>query len=384
MKSKISKVMAALLIAALLPLSVPLLSFAAESTVYSTDAVRQMLYTEMTERTNVFSITYIGDRADTITKDPLAFFKTVYEGDDDYLEWNRANFSVKYQSLGDVLMLSFNVEYLTSRAQEDHVDMKVDEVLSQIIKPGMNDYEKLYAIHEYICSHVSYDYSLTKYSAYDALAGKKAVCQGYSLLMDRMLEQAGVKTIIIDGDMSGSPHAWNLVRLDEIWYHVDATNDDINNNKYFLKTDGFMADHDYVWNSGEYPAASTTFKKPAKIVVRVDGEEIAFDVPPYVNSDDRTMVPVRFVSESLGASVTWDNASRTVIVESGEDLITMPVNGMTVVVNGTPDRMDTTAVLKNGRTMVPVRFISEYLGADVAWDAENHIVDIYSPGFGFL
>jgi hypothetical protein len=194
-----------------------------------------------------------------------------------------------------------------------------------------------------------------------------------------MLEAAGVKTIIIDGSIPEGTHAWNLVLLDGIWYHVDATNDDINRNKYYLKTDDFMLDNGYKWDSSLFPDASTDYMgPPVRVKVFVDNQEVAFDTQPYINSDNRTMVPVRFVSESLGASVYWDEALHLVTIINGQDEIKMTINNKFILLNGASFEMDTEAILLDGRTMVPLRFISEYLGATVDWDPINSVVHVYS------
>ena len=121
------------------------------------------------------------------------------------------------------------------------------------------------------------------------------------------------------------------------------------------------------------------------VTVRVDGVEIAFpDAKPYINEDNRTMVPVRFVSEALGFNVEWDNDTRTVIITDiarEKYRLLMPIGSKTVTLNGQEKLMDTAAVILNSRTFVPVRFVSEYLGAFVSWDEKTRVVSIISnPG----
>lgn len=354
-------------------------SFAADHTVYSIKDLKSVIYQEMIDRSNSFNVDYSGTSISTFTDDSQSFLRSIYAGDDDYLEWNMSAIAYQYYQTNNLLKIEFTVKYLTTKAQEIYVDENVKIILASILKINMTDNEKLYAIHKYIIDNVEYDNSLTKYTAYNALYDSTAVCQGYSLLMDKMLESAGIKTIIIDGSIPEGTHAWNLVLLDGIWYHVDATNDDTNNNKYYLKTDAFMLDNDYKWNASLFPYASTDYKEPpARVKVFVDNQEVSFDIQPFINSDNRTMVPVRFVSESLGASVYWDEAKHLVTIINGQDEIRMTINDRTILLNGVSFQMDTEAILKDGRTMVPLRFISEYLGATVDWDPKNSIVHVYS------
>ncbi|MDR1559162.1 MAG: CIA30 family protein [Clostridiales bacterium] len=91
------------------------------------------------------------------------------------------------------------------------------------------------------------------------------------------------------------------------------------------------------------------------------------DVAPYISGDDRTMVPLRLISEGLGAIVDWEADTRTVIIT---------LNGKTlrvVVDQPLPNNMGT-AVIRNDRTFVPIRYISESLGATVTWDAQTKTV----------
>jgi len=354
-------------------------SFAADHTVYSIKELKSVIYQEMINRSNSFNVDYSGNSISSFTDDSQTFLRSIYAGNDDYLEWNMSEIAYQYYQTNNLLKIEFTAKYLTTKAQEIYVDENVKTILASILKINMTDDEKLFAIHQYIIDNVTYDKSLTKYTAYNALYDGTAVCQGYSLLMDKMLENAGIRSIIIDGSIPEGTHAWNLVSLDGVWYHVDATNDDENNNKYYLKTDAFMKANAYKWDSSLFPSASTDYKDPpARVKVFVDKQEVSFDIQPYINSDNRTMVPVRFVSESLGASVYWDEAQHLVTIINGQDEIRMTINERIVLLNGVSFEMDTEAILKDGRTMVPLRFISEFLGATVDWDSINSIVHIYS------
>jgi uncharacterized protein YbbC (DUF1343 family) len=108
--------------------------------------------------------------------------------------------------------------------------------------------------------------------------------------------------------------------------------------------------------------------RPGHVAVFVDGVPIFFDSAPYIDAASRTMVPVRAIAESLGAKVDWDGARQIVTLTSGETTIRFAIGNRTAHVNGQARAMDTVAVIRNSRTMVPVRFVSEFLGAQVDWD----------------
>lgn len=115
----------------------------------------------------------------------------------------------------------------------------------------------------------------------------------------------------------------------------------------------------------------------ADLSIVVKGKGVVFpDQQPYIDESQRTMVPVRFVSQSLGAQVGWDDPSKTVtIVRNGLE-IKLKVGESKALVNGEAIAFDTKAVFKNDRTMVPLRFISEILGAKIRWEDTTRTVFI--------
>lgn len=102
--------------------------------------------------------------------------------------------------------------------------------------------------------------------------------------------------------------------------------------------------------------------------VWVNGTQIQFDAQPFIDANDRTQVPIRFIAEALGADVRWDSAERTAVIEKGGTIIRLPVGSSTVYVNEAPKALDTTCFIQGERTYVPIRFVSEFLGAAVEWD----------------
>ena len=116
--------------------------------------------------------------------------------------------------------------------------------------------------------------------------------------------------------------------------------------------------------------------------VRVNGEIVTFpDGQPYVDENSRTMIPVRFVTEELGADVEWDGKTRTAsISKNGATVdITIGSSELKVTKDGKTETvtMDTAAVLKDGRTYVPIRFVAEALGATVDYCNTYKVVGIY-------
>jgi hypothetical protein len=142
---------------------------------------------------------------------------------------------------------SLGFTYVATYSQEEQVSQRVNEILEAIIVSGMNDEEKEKVIHDWIANHVEYDYTYEERSAYSALFLGKTVCQGYSLLMHKMLEESGVPARIVNSEAMN--HAWNMVYLCGDWYHVDVTWADQKTFIYY----GFYNLSDVEMGQGDYP-----------------------------------------------------------------------------------------------------------------------------------
>ena len=112
--------------------------------------------------------------------------------------------------------------------------------------------------------------------------------------------------------------------------------------------------------------------------VFVDNQEVNIDIMPYISEDNRTMVPLRFISEYFGASVEWIQDTEEIIIRSEENDLKFQINNHTYYINNEPRTMDTTPVLINdARTFVPIRYIAEALKCNVEYKQENNIDYIY-------
>ena len=102
------------------------------------------------------------------------------------------------------------------------------------------------------------------------------------------------------------------------------------------------------------------------------------NVIPYIK-EDRTMVPLRFLTESLGATVGYNDQTRGITVTLGETVMELTVGEKTYLLNGAAYEMDCAAEITEDRTFVPVRFVSEALGKSVKWLPEERMVVITAP-----
>lgn len=136
------------------------------------------------------------------------------------------------------------------------------------------------------------------------------------------------------------------------------------------------------WSQAKMTKAAESNKTPeAKgdkkaITILVNGKEVKTDSPAFIK-DGRTMVPVRFISEALGLKVGWDQKTRTVTVDEGAKAMKLTIGSKKIVrADGKETAIDVPAMIKGGRTMVPIRAIGELSSAKVDWNAANREVII--------
>jgi len=111
------------------------------------------------------------------------------------------------------------------------------------------------------------------------------------------------------------------------------------------------------------------------ISVYLNDSKLQFDVEPYIK-EGRTMVPFRKIFESLGVDISWNGANRTISASNNSTNIFIQISNKQAVVNGIKTDLDVAAEIKNGRTFVPLRFVSENTGAEVNWDSKTKTVHI--------
>lgn len=194
----------------------------------------------------------------------------------DYLRWHFYSFTSRIEtdqirkSAGAGYYYTFNgiFIYMSTVRQEEWMDANVDKLLTRLGVDRMtSEYDIIRAVYVYITQNVSYDYVnldnenyLGKYSAYNALRHKSAICQGYANLMYRLLREAGLSVRFIGGYSHGESHAWNIVRIRGRYYNLDSTWDagsSSENFRYFLKGGTWSQfDHDH-FRDAEY--RTTTF-----------------------------------------------------------------------------------------------------------------------------
>ena len=124
------------------------------------------------------------------------------------------------------------------------------------------------------------------------------------------------------------------------------------------------------------PARAQSFT-PSAVTVSVDGRPIAFPDQPPVNSNGRLLVPLRAIFEALGATVNYSNG--TIRASRGATNLQLSLGSDQAIINGQTQTLDVPAQAVFGRTLVPLRFVGEALGANVVYNAATQSVAIASP-----
>lgn len=135
-----------------------------------------------------------------------------------------------------------------------------------------------------------------------------------------------------------------------------------------------------VWNGYNYVLGgrfgTVITSTPIDLIkVTVDGIPISFDVAP-ITVNDRTLVPLRYIFNAVGAEVKWDESTQTITAQKGKSVVTLKIGSDQANVSGALIKMDVPAMKVNGRTMVPARFIAECLNCNVDWNNDTKTVII--------
>lgn len=281
------------------------------------------LTSALNKRQSTLNVTYTGS-AKTLKKDMSALWDTVLAADD-YLHYIAKSYSYSATTKGTSTTISFRFTYWETLAQTNEVKKRVKQVLSQIIKPSMNDHQKVKAIHDWIVSNIAYDSRLVSYSAYDGLIKGETVCQGYALITYEMMKQAGIPVTIVEGTSRGISHAWNLIQIDGKWYHIDTTWDDpvpdvagrVVYNYYNLTDAELKADHK--WKaSASYPLAITSYDKTLTTMQTKDKSRASFYKDLYKEmgflylTDAYTATSLQDLTSKMSAAV--DKRQQTMVI----------------------------------------------------------------------
>ena len=165
----------------------------------------------------------------------------------------------------DYSEITVNVRYYMSREEYEYVNRRINELGPKL--QGESDYQTYKNVFEWICTNVQYDYDTAAgdaehFSAYDGLINKKAVCYGYAALFQKFCDYYGLECMVLTS-MDDTAHAWNVVKLNNQYYHVDTTFGAGNNNDEIL-WQFFLCGQDRIRYGNAYgiTLAQTSYEEP--------------------------------------------------------------------------------------------------------------------------
>jgi endonuclease YncB( thermonuclease family) len=126
------------------------------------------------------------------------------------------------------------------------------------------------------------------------------------------------------------------------------------------------------------PFSSISAAKSKTIYIFLDGKKMEFKLEQPLNVDGRVLVPLRAIFEALGAKIEWDDTTKTVTAKKGDVIITYKVGSLVGNRNNEIIQIPVAGKLVNGTTMIPLRFVGEALGAAISWDEHSNTVLISS------
>lgn len=218
---------------------------------------------------------------------------------DDYTKYTVKNWKVKVRGNSQTVDVEIEVDYHSSRNEDDFVFQRSEDIVNSLISPGMNIHQKIKVITDYIARNVYYDDYKVKYSAYDALRNGSSTCQGYALLTYILLNEAGIENQIVIGDLGNQSHAWNLVNVDGDWYHLDLTQissqfhryGSLFYNEYLVTNVAFSST--YSWNQADYPQAYKDYYVQLRTDLRYNDfnllDELVRDLNLFFLKDEYTV-----------------------------------------------------------------------------------------------
>lgn len=238
------------------------------------DAIRSSIKNLEPSINLVFRENYLNEDRDKILSYANDLIRTLGPGN--YIR--KYSITHKKSSVYEYYTITYNYEKDLSeiKRQNSLVNKHIKNIVKKITTPSMSDFEKEKAIHDYIVNNTRYDNEnfeknttpIESHTAYGVFNNKVAVCEGYAIAMKKMLDEANVESIIVIGKADKYDHAWNMVKLEDGWYHVDPTWDDpvykvngklvdiISYDYFNLRDDDILKDHSF--EKKNYPKANGT------------------------------------------------------------------------------------------------------------------------------
>ena len=189
----------------------------------------------------------------------------------DYLLFQHMTGNYGLYTKDEITAIDFTFTYFTDAEQEKQVDEAVDALLKELNVYDASDYMKILTVFRWMTGHITYDEEehglddYVPYSAYGAIIRRSCKCQGYAVLFYRLMLELGIDCRVVDGIGNGDFHAWNLVRLRNRYYYIDATFGATSSDPYEFFLMGTASDsfRRFYVLMDQYKTAEFTSKYPA-------------------------------------------------------------------------------------------------------------------------
>ncbi len=242
--------------------------------------IPNLLYNAYVARSDQLNLTYTGKMTE-ITQASLNTALNTAMAKNDYIHFTMKTYGYSTSVVNGKWLITFPATYWETASEVEAVTAKAVEVFSQNVSVTMNAHQKVKALHDWLVTHFEYDTSMVEHSAYAGITGGKTVCQGYALMMFKLLTAAKIPVRIVSGKAGGQNHAWNLVQLDTKWYHLDPTWDDpvpdvsgrVVYSYYMLSDPEIKRNHTPV---AGYPAATTYYDQTLISLITSDKSRASF------------------------------------------------------------------------------------------------------------
>ncbi|MGM9945500.1 MAG: DUF5050 domain-containing protein [Lysinibacillus sp.] len=211
-----------------------------------------------------FTIEYQGSTADI--KQILSRATEEATKRDTYIAGHLGNREIEYEYRRMDATIQVKQDYLTNLEQEKVVDSIVESLITTVQPEEMTDFEKVKFVNDYIVKNTVYseDSVASSHSAYAVAYEGKGVCQGYALFAQKLMQELGLESMYVVGEVYTGGHAWNLVKVEGEWYHLDTTwNDPVPDRGNGVRYDYFLLNDtdmrvDHAWEAIDYPKAIST------------------------------------------------------------------------------------------------------------------------------
>lgn len=269
---------------------------------------------------------------------------------------------------------------------------------------------QLQYLRNYFGQNTVYDGSLFYNEPVSLVTEGVGVCGNYTNFTADFCKLIGIPCVVFTND--GQAHAWNGVYVEGKWYNLDNTGSSdkeymrerfaeymVNGDVYSFNPAGFPEEHnaenvsflfDNYWKIDNLSAEDVLYVKnnfaqgyvkpqppvtDKEISVILKGEKLVFDANP-ITENGRVLVPMRKIFEELGATVYWNNDTKTATGLKDSTVVTITVDSNIMTKNGQNISLDVPARISNTRTLVPIRVIAESFGLDVKWNQDTYSVVI--------